>query len=535
MKSNGSAAVGWSGVGLVEGSDECECEDVIRKEFQQPKFKGYGPKVSKNVSSDALIIEDWESDTDEEDQPKPKVVKKIVESKTVKQDVVSDGKLKKKTVFPTAAKIEVVKPKQQEKPVRKPVKYAEMYRSQKPRGNQRNWNNQKSHQLGSDFVMNNKACFACGSFNHLIKDCKRKMPKNRVVDHVSKNTSASVTLKRLDYIDAQGRFKSVMAWVVTFRIFRTRADSNNTGGSGSTNTGGTVVPEMHGCSYKTFMNCKPHSFKGTEGVVGLKRWFEKIEQVFEICKCAEDDKVIPWSNVKAMMTIEYCPATKIEKIEQELWTLTLKGDDIEAYSNRFHELVLMCPELMPTESKKIGNPTGGKILSGKITKVQSLQLTSSWIVPSKVPEISKKGSPRNKDGRFGVHGAGNQQNDGARARPYVVVENPQQNPNVVTEDVRIPLPNARFLKVQGESRKRILDSLAEFRIDLIPGASLRLLDSLPVSPYRMLELSNQLKNFKRRVYSTKTTPPWGAPVLFVKERRTSMRMCIDNRELNNVD
>ncbi|GKD77037.1 hypothetical protein Tco_1339658 [Tanacetum coccineum] len=33
------------------------------------------------------------------------------------------------------------------------------------------------------------------------------MPKNRVIDHVSKNISASVTLKRLDYIDAQGKFK----------------------------------------------------------------------------------------------------------------------------------------------------------------------------------------------------------------------------------------------------------------------------------------------------------------------------------------
>ncbi|GJS53992.1 putative reverse transcriptase domain-containing protein [Tanacetum coccineum] len=53
---------------------------------------------------------------------------------------------------------------------------------------------------------------------------------------------------------------------------------------------------------------------------------------------------IPWSNVKAMMTTEYCPATEIQRMEQELWTLTLKGDDIEAYNNRFHELVLMCPE-----------------------------------------------------------------------------------------------------------------------------------------------------------------------------------------------
>ncbi|GKE72617.1 reverse transcriptase domain-containing protein, partial [Tanacetum coccineum] len=40
-------------------------------------------------------------------------------------------------------------------------------------------------------------------------------------------------------------------------------------------------------------------------------------------------------------------------MEQELWTLTLKGDDIEAYNNHFHELVLMCPELVPTENKKI--------------------------------------------------------------------------------------------------------------------------------------------------------------------------------------
>ncbi|GJV28287.1 ribonuclease H-like domain-containing protein [Tanacetum coccineum] len=182
---------------------------------------------------------------------------------------------------------------------------------------------------------------------------------------------------------------------------KTRTDSNNAGGSGSANTGGTVAPEMHGCSYKTFTNGKPHSFNGTEGVVGLKRWFEKMEQVFEICKCAEDDKVkfamctfegraltwwngnvqtlglananqIPWSNVKAMMTTEYCPATEIQRMEQELWTLTLKGDDIEAYNNRFHELVLMCPELVSTEKKKIekyirGFPEGikGNVTSSK--------------------------------------------------------------------------------------------------------------------------------------------------------------------------
>nr|GFC01025.1 ubiquitin hydrolase [Tanacetum cinerariifolium] len=51
------------------------------------------------------------------------------------------------------------------------VKYAEMHRNiskgPKVRGNQRNWNNKKSQQLGNDFMMHNKACYICGNFDHL--------------------------------------------------------------------------------------------------------------------------------------------------------------------------------------------------------------------------------------------------------------------------------------------------------------------------------------------------------------------------------
>ncbi|GKB96544.1 putative ribonuclease H-like domain-containing protein [Tanacetum coccineum] len=118
------------------------------EEFQQPEFKGYGPKVSKSVCVDTSIK-----------------VKKTPDTSLVKE-LVSEKE--KQTVFPT--KIEFVK--QHDKTARKPVKYAEMYRSQKPRGNQRNWNNLKSQQLGSDFVMYNKACFVCGSFDHVQAHCK---------------------------------------------------------------------------------------------------------------------------------------------------------------------------------------------------------------------------------------------------------------------------------------------------------------------------------------------------------------------------
>ncbi|GJT37293.1 putative ribonuclease H-like domain-containing protein, partial [Tanacetum coccineum] len=122
-------------------------------EFQQPEFEGYGPKTSKSISED--------TSNEVRESPDASLV----------EELVSNDKLEKKTVFPTVAKINFVRPQQQEKPVRKPVKYAEMYRSQTPRGNQRNWNNQKSQQLGNDFVMYNKVCFVCESFKHVQANC----------------------------------------------------------------------------------------------------------------------------------------------------------------------------------------------------------------------------------------------------------------------------------------------------------------------------------------------------------------------------
>ncbi|GJX25150.1 putative ribonuclease H-like domain-containing protein [Tanacetum coccineum] len=126
------------------------------------QFEGYGPKTSKNVSED--------TSNEVRESPDAPLV----------EELVLDDKLEKKTTFPTVAKIDFVKAKQQENPVRKPVKYAEMYRSQTPRGNQRNWNNQKSQQLGSNFVMYNKACFVCGSFDHVQANCNYHQRK-RVV------------------------------------------------------------------------------------------------------------------------------------------------------------------------------------------------------------------------------------------------------------------------------------------------------------------------------------------------------------------
>nr|GFB76695.1 hypothetical protein [Tanacetum cinerariifolium] len=44
------------------------------------------------------------------------------------------------------------------------------------------------------------------------------------------------------------------------------------------------------CFYADFMKCKPLNFKGTEGVVGLNRWIEKMESVFQISGCAVENQ-----------------------------------------------------------------------------------------------------------------------------------------------------------------------------------------------------------------------------------------------------
>ncbi|KAM0063982.1 hypothetical protein Hdeb2414_s0003g00097221 [Helianthus debilis subsp. tardiflorus] len=50
-------------------------------------------------------------------------------------------------------------------------------------------------------------------------------------------------------------------------------------------------PAPPACTYKMFMDCKPQTFSGTEGAVGLLRWFEKAESVFAMCNCPDGDRV----------------------------------------------------------------------------------------------------------------------------------------------------------------------------------------------------------------------------------------------------
>ncbi|GJT85622.1 putative reverse transcriptase domain-containing protein [Tanacetum coccineum] len=74
----------------------------------------------------------------------------------------------------------------------------------------------------------------------------------------------------------------------------------------------------------------------------------------------------------------------------------------------------------------------------------------------------------------------------------------------------------------------------EFQIDLIPGAAPVARAPYRLAPSEMQELSNQLQELADRGFIQPSTSPWGAPVLFVKKKDGSFRMCIDYRELNKL-
>nr|GEV03080.1 hypothetical protein [Tanacetum cinerariifolium] len=160
---------------------------------------------------------------------------------------------------------------------------------------------------------------------------------------------------------------------------------------------GNVAHDVRGCWYKTFLYCNPHTFSGTKGAVGLSRWFKKLESVFRSSNCANEDRVIK------MMTDDYCPWNELQRMEQELWDLTVIGNDIEGYTNHFYELEIMFPTMVTPEYKKIKryiwglqeNIQGNVASSKPITTHGAIQMTHN-LMDQVVRTKAARGSDRNK-------------------------------------------------------------------------------------------------------------------------------------------
>ncbi|GJT81254.1 putative reverse transcriptase domain-containing protein [Tanacetum coccineum] len=122
-------------------------------------------------------------------------------------------------------------------------------------------------------------------------------------------------------------------------------NANEAGGQGG-------APAIRECTFSGFMKCNPMVFHGHEGAVKLRRaltWWNS-QVATRGLKAANQ---IGWTEMRRLMTKEFCPIEEIQRMEHELWNLKVKDFDLTAYTKRFHELAQLCPEMVPTECKKI--------------------------------------------------------------------------------------------------------------------------------------------------------------------------------------
>nr|GEV30325.1 putative reverse transcriptase domain-containing protein [Tanacetum cinerariifolium] len=326
----------------------------------------------------------------------------------------------------------------------------------------------------------------------------------------------------------------------------------------------------------------------------LCRWFEKSEMVFSISDCAERNKVKfvaatlqggaqtwwnsqvatlglnvaigkSWSDMKKMMMEEFCPDEEVQRMEDELRSLKLNDTNIVAYTQRFNEMVLLCPKAVPTEKKKVEayikglpeNIKGEKGLpretkAGKTLKVAIEATITTTRETTKTTPTTINTTTRDKEIRSNTqsslvcYGCGerghtrnycpnrnNPQGEEAHGWAYVIKEaDKDQGPNVVMEDVPVirDFPKVFPDDLPGLPPPRQV----EFQIDLIPGAAPVTRAPYWLAPSEMKELAKQLKELSEKGFIRPSSSPWGTPVLFVKKKDGSFCMFIDYRELNKL-
>ncbi|GJV01201.1 reverse transcriptase domain-containing protein [Tanacetum coccineum] len=154
-------------------------------------------------------------------------------------------------------------------------------------------------------------------------------------------------------------------------------------GSGTQSDGGSSSSRtMHtarGCTYKEFLNCQPLNFKGTKVALNgaLTWWNSHVRTVGHDADVMEgfDENV----------TVAYCLKSEIQNLEHKLWNLTVKGTDVVGYTQRFQELALFCPRMVPEEEDKgkryiwvLPNSIQENVTSSKPTRLQdAIQIANS--------------------------------------------------------------------------------------------------------------------------------------------------------------
>ncbi|GJZ15117.1 putative reverse transcriptase domain-containing protein [Tanacetum coccineum] len=303
----------------------------------------------------------------------------------------------------------------------------------------------------------------------------------------------------------------------------------------------------------------------TARAIELRRWFDKTESVFETSECAEGKKVkfaattlegptltwwktkvatmgletmnqIPWTEMKQLMTAEFCPIEEVQRMEHELWNLKVKEYDVVSYTQRFNELALMCPRMVEPERVKVDafirgltDTIKGEVTSSQLAGLneavrmahklmeQKSQARDARILDGKKRKIAKSKETRElwlllllmgsflcvNDVLLAMLKIKQEEAGEVRGRAYAIKDAEPQGPNVVTGTFMLNNHYA-FVLFNSGSNRSFMDTRFGSMLNIDPvkiGASyeVELADGRPLDAVWKLILLVEVKTAKRNL------------------------------------
>ncbi|KAL2249898.1 UNVERIFIED_CONTAM: Transposon Tf2-12 polyprotein [Sesamum indicum] len=295
-----------------------------------------------------------------------------------------------------------------------------------------------------------------------------------------------------------------------------------------------VVPTIDR-NYERIRKMGAIEFEGTLDPEVAERWWEKVEDVMNLVDCTPENRLkyvvslfvgnaliwwrsvkrgyepreITWAEFQKEFDDKYRPKMYRDKKRMEFLNL-VQGDDqtVAEYELRFAALAKYAPEAIVNCYKK-------EVMIECSSESKVILVGDRQVVPICV--ISAMEARR-------------LMLEGCEAYLAHVVDTEKVNPTLEEIPVVRDFPEVFPDDLPGLPPHREVD----FAIETLPGVA-----PISIAPYRMApvelhELKKQIEELLGKGFIRPSTSPWGAPVLFVKKKDGSMRLCVDYRQLNRV-
>ncbi|GJU04119.1 hypothetical protein Tco_1114457 [Tanacetum coccineum] len=304
------------------------------------------------------------------------------------------------------------------------------------------------------------------------------------------------------------------------------------------------------CTYQDFMKCKPLYFKGTEGVVELTQWFERMETVFRISNCSAENQIkfstctllagaltwwnthvmtvthdvaysMTWVDLKKRMTDKYCPRkNKIAEVIVDLKGRTdniakvcrwiarhdpwkhrgfkarpcKKASEMATLIDGKESTVTIAGGHFKKECPRMKNNKGNRGNQAGNDRAPAKGCRSKFCVPQNLdPKLSPPSTLLSK--YYDVRIADGEDNGIVNGKGFPIFWH-------MLLQKRLKTSRRRSKLARRNQRSRISGTRAPYRL----------------APSEMKELSEQLKELSDKGFIRPSSSPWEAPVLFVKKK-----------------